>query len=710
MEKDPGASCNITLELMMINRIKMISWYALAASIVLASNFFSAHAAGEWTVRGEEDFSKGRLDGVSVLSTGELVLAPEAVSIGGLEANFVWDIASCQQGITYIAAGAPGSVYRLGNDYAELLHETEEQHVLSVLTMKDGSVLIGTAPEGIVYRLEKENGAEIFADLDANYIWDMVRGEDNSIYCATGPDGRLFRINEEGESSVLFQAPQMNLLTAATDQSGRYIYAGTQPDGLVYQIDRDGNYSILFDAEEDEIRNIISADSGELYASTAQTEQSPRRPAQNASPEGASRIEPPRRNNEEEMLPGKVRATNSIYRLEPEKGAYKIAEFPEALILSLACWQDCEEVLAGTGAEGRLVGVRTDGRTRVLLESDARHITALSKKPEGDIVMGTSNPGQLMRIERGYRKKGVYKSEVFDAEYLARWGALHSIEKKTEDTACEIFLRTGNSGEPDTTWSQWSEPVSGDGAAAPDVPMGRFAQVRIELSTESPDKTPELIQFAVHYRQTNRRPVIEQLDVTDGQGAGGGGPGSSTLRIEWDVSDPNEDELECSLFYRGTDEKNWRALKTGMREEAAYGWDTARVPDGYYLIKLIASDEPSRGAAEALESSKVHGPLLVDNTAPEVHSIEYSEREIAHHFVITGEVSDRSSRIQKIKVSHNSGEWQPVFTDDGLFDSKQERFTFPTGELEKGEHVFVFAARDAAGNWGSAQIIIEVEN
>ncbi len=679
--------------------------------LLLISAAATARAGRSWTLQGAGDFSKGELDGVSVLSTGELTLSPSVQALKGLEANFVWDIQSGDDGRILVASGAPGAAYEVRGDEVRLRYRTSEEHALSILPMPDGSILLGTAPRGIIYRIAQDDTVTVFADLDASYVWDMARSDDGRIYCATGPDGRLVRLTPEGEPSVAFAAPRpMNLLSLAMDAARGSIYVGTQPGGIVYEVKGDDDYTVLFDAPEDEIRDMVLCGDGVLYAGTARSEQAPGEARREREPDGAPRIRAPERDGSEELLPGRPAASNSVYRIDPGTGAYKLAGFEEALVLAVSCWKDHDEVLAGTGVDGRLIGIGTDGRTRVVAETGAMHVSALNATDDGRVVIGTSNPGQLMLMDPADREEGTYTSHVFDADYLSRWGTVRWMGSGADDTGSAVYVRTGNSREPDRTWSAWTGPAGEGRGERLELPMGRFAQVRVTLTSGDGETTPEVNQITLHYRQANRRPVIERLEV-NGENQRRGREERHALpekTVTWSASDPNRDELEYSLCYRGVDERDWRKLAAGLREETSFTWDTARVPDGYYLVRLIATDRPSRGATEALQDEKVAGPFLVDNGPPAISDLDYRERQIAGHYIITGVASDRASNISSIQVSHNSGDWQPVFPDDGLFDSGEEPFTFSTSELEEGQHVFVIIAEDAAGNTGSGKIIIDI--
>ncbi len=667
----------------------------------------AAYSGRSWSVSGEEDFSKGELDGVSVLSSGEMRLAPPIEEVRGLDANFVWDVKTAEDGRMLVSTGAPGALYSVEDGEAKRLYRTSEDHALSVLPLPDGSVLLGTAPRGIIYRVAKDGDVTVFADLDVNYVWAMAAGENGMIFCATGAQGKLLRLTPDGDVSEVFNAPQENLLSMAVDGNRDRIYVGTQPDGIVYEVEKNGDYSVLFDAEESEIRDLILAEDGALYAATAQGERSPTDGDSASKPDGSTQVPAPGgQRGTDDLLPGKPSTTNSVYRIDPETGAYRIARFQDEQVLALAYWDD--EILAGTGDEGRLLGLGEDGRTRVVLKTDTRHTSALAGMPDGNVLVGTSNPGRLFRVNKGYRKEGTYVSHVFDADYLSRWGTVSRLATLQEETEVKMHLRTGNSQEPDPSWSDWKGPAEGEDESRVGVPMGRFAQVKITLLSEDPMKTPEVNSFSVHYRQANRRPVIEEFGIQESDGGQSGAAGSSSKEINWSVSDPNEDEVECNLYYKGVEEREWKELKTGIRDETSYSWDTVRTPDGYYMIKLVATDRPSRGITEALQDEKVFGPFLVDNGPPELRKLEAVQRQNSESYVITGVAYDRTSKISSIQVSHNSGEWEAVFPDDEMFDSREESFTFVTPQLEEGEHVFVFIAEDAAENTGSGKILIDI--
>ena len=78
-------------------------------------------------------------------------------------------------------------------------------------------------------------------------------------------------------------------------------------------------------------------------------------------------------------------------------------------------------------------------------------------------------------------------------------------------------------------------------------------------------------------------------------------------------------------------------------------------------------------------------------------------------FELTGTATDEHSRVVRIEVSRNAGDWEPVFPVDGMLDSPEEPFRYVTEVLDAGEHVFVFAATDETEHTGSGKPVVHVD-
>lgn len=697
-------------------------------AVVALAVALPAFAAGgkTWTTSGTQQFASGKLEGVSVLATGELELAPQMEPVPGIEAGFVWDIKSDEAGSIYVATGAPGGVWEVRAGRAELIHETREKHVLSLLPLSDGTVLAATAPDGIVLRISRRGAVSTLVDLDVSYVWDMALGPMHEVYCATGPNGRLLRLNRAGEVTELLKVKQHNLLCVDVDSNGT-LFAGTDTDGYLYRIDRDGQAMVVYDADENEVRDLVVVGPDEVYICTAQGES--RRSAQ-PQPTAQRPQDGPMQSLTQDLpqppsMQGVPAASNSIYRYSLQHGATRIAQFDQAFVLSLT--ETPGRLLAGVGPGGRLAAIDENQLVRILAQVDAAHITALAPLPDGTAAVGSSNSGGLWLLSPEIVKLGTFVSKPFDAGYLSHWGKVTWQQVLQTGQNVRVRVRTGNSSEPDEFWGKWSEWGNEPSGFMPRVPPGRFAQFSAELSSHPRLGSPRLIAVEVAYRQTNRRPAIEDIAL-DGESLlkptanknrhppqarrappGQNGPKPARLVLAWKASDPNEDQLRYELHYRGTDESDWKELETDISGQNTYQWDTSRVPDGYYQVKLIASDDAVRAPETALFDTKITGPILVDNRPPLVAELAAEARPDGK-YVLRGIARDAHGTISAIQVSRNSGKWQPVFPADGILDSGEEAFAHVTDTLSASEHVFVFAVTDSKGNTGSGKLVVTVHD
>ncbi|MHC4454007.1 MAG: hypothetical protein ACYSWS_04865, partial [Planctomycetota bacterium] len=72
---------------------------------------------------------------------------------------------------------------------------------------------------------------------------------------------------------------------------------------------------------------------------------------------------------------------------------------------------------------------------------------------------------------------------------------------------------------------------------------------------------------------------------------------------------------------------------------------------------------------------------------------------------VSGVASDNLCNITDIQYSINSEDWQIVFPEDKIFDSKEESFLFKISYISPEEHTIVINAVDDEGNIGSNRIV-----
>ncbi len=451
----------------------------------------------------------------------------------------VWDLAIDARGGIYAATGDEGKVFRLDGDRWDVAFDANDTQALSVVALPDGHVFAGTGPSGQVVDVTDPKHPASRPDPAVQYVWDLAADRDGNLYAATGPAGQLWKRDPKGVWSLLLDSAQKHLLCVATGGDGA-VYAGSDGDGLLYRVAADGRVSVLYDAPQSEIRALVLAPDGTIYAGTAAESGSggqgrppslfsspgltagPSTPGAMATAAGPrAELQRPADARPERSTPIGGTASprpaspgeNAVYRVGTDGVAREVFR-ARVLIHALAVQGD--RLLVGTGPEGQLFEVRDGGRESApIARLDSGQILALANEKDGGLLLGTGDPGSVVRLGAGHAPAGTLTSEVHDAKLVSRFGAIDWKADVPRGTSLAIQARTGNVGEPDATWSPWSPEQHDADSARAGVPPGRFLQYRAILRTDDPALTPELRALSIRYQTENLAPEINRLDVPD---------------------------------------------------------------------------------------------------------------------------------------------------------------------------------------------------
>jgi hypothetical protein len=356
-------------------------------------------------------------------------------------------------------------------------------------------------------------------------------------------------------------------------------------------------------------------------------------------------------------------------------------------------------------------------------EGDA---TRLLASPKG-LLAATGSLGQILRLENGAAAGGWFEAPVHDAGTVARWGRL---TWRSGATGLSFRTRTGNSSRPDSTWSDWSSPISNQAQSAVTSPNARYIQWRAEFTAAA--SAASLDDVTIAYLPQNTPPAIHSINVTAQPGpvkaavsatnsaaysvtvtdsADSTPPApqpisraaSQQIQIAWQADDPDGDKLIYNLYFRGEDESQWKLLRADMSENT-YALDGDVLADGRYFFRVTASDRPSNPVNLAREAELVSAPVVIDNTPPVVKP--GSPRRIGQALEIGVEAEDPSSVLRRCEYSIDAGPWTPVEAADGVTDSSRESFPIRIESLPPGEHLVSIRVYDAVGNAGLAKIVV----
>lgn len=149
------------------------------------------------------------------------------------------------------------------------------------------------------------------------------------------------------------------------------------------------------------------------------------------------------------------------------------------------------------------------------------------------------------------------------------------------------------------------------------------------------------------------------------------------LQIEWQASDPNQDQLRYRLEYQQEGSSVWLLLADDLTA-SSHEWNTRLVPDGRYRIRVTASDELDNLPEQALRTSRVSDPIIVDNALPTISDLRIVAGSISKNqaTTITFKAASHLTPLQSAAYHlDNAKQWQVIFPDDLIFDSTNESLT-----------------------------------
>lgn len=728
---------------------------ALVVLIFTASAF--AATTTTWEMNGYQDFLRGRLEGLSLTRDGRLTLGPKLDTVFASDQPQIWSVAQASDGSLYLGTGNRGRLYKVDPaGKSTLLWTADQPEIFAVALDAKGVVYAATSPDGKVYRIANGKAAEYFAP-GAHYIWALKFAPDGSLFVATGDEGKIFRVTAAGHGELYYETGQEHVTCLAIDREGRLL-AGSEPNGILYRITAQNKAFVLYDANLPEIRSIVPAPDGSIYAA-ALGGSIARRVGAAANP-GANQttmVTAPAMsitvteaqgglNPNPKPEPPKPVATVQPAVVAPQAATdlsgvdhsalYKIN--PDNTVETL--WTSKEEnaydlVVSGTDltfitdTQGRIYRLDRDHKTTLLAQANEGEATRLVESANG-LIAATGNLGKILRLESKPGPSGWFESPVHDSGTVARWGRLYW---RGDATGVTFKTRTGNSIRPDATWSDWSAPLTDLAHSNITSPNARYIQWRAEMSAPAAG----LDSVTIAYLPQNTPPVVRSVNVTaqapsgakaasqavsssasyaitvtdSGEASTPAGTQSQTvsrasgsqIQISWQADDPDGDRLLYNLYFRGEDEREWKLLRANLTDNT-YLLDGDVFADGRYFFKVTASDRLSNPIELAREAELVSAPVLIDNTPPLVTVGAPRRNGAGAEFEVDAE--DRGSVLRRCEFSIDAGPWSPVEAADGVTDSSREQFNIRLPNLLAGEHLVVIRVYDAAGNAGLAKVVI----
>jgi len=706
----------------------------------------------------QADFLKGDVENLSIDSNGELTLGPAVELVYETAAPFLWSMTAQPDGTLFVGAGNEGKVFKIdAQGRGSMFFDSTELEAHAIAPAPNGGLYVGTSPDGKIYKVDRNGTGTPFSSPEAKYVWALAVDAKGNVFAATGDKGVIYKIAPDGKAAVFYKTNTSHVMTLTFDKAGNLL-AGTGTPGKVLRIDPEGKAFVLLDSPFQEIRALRFDDKGALYVAALSgstssgggptlTDDRPER----AAPEPSR---PPVPSVSAEITSISVvdvgagsgssgagredrrSPKGAVYRISPDGVWDQLWESREDSPYDLTFDHD-GAVIVATGNKGKIYRLEGEPiRPTLVARASGQQVTSFHKDARGRLYYATANPGKVFRLSSERAPRGTYESEARDAQMVATWGVISWRGTTPAGSRIELYTRSGNTETPDDTWSAWSTAYTNSNGSAIASPKARYLQWRAVLTAKS--DSPVLTSVTAAYLQRNLRPVVRSITIHPpgivfqkpfstgdpdlagfedqttpdrklaAAAAQQGTPSAVGRRtyqkglqtLVWKADDENDDELIYDVMYRREGETSWKTLKKATTDSIIV-FDTTTLPTGTYFVKIVASDSPSNPLGTALTGELDSAAFEIDNTPPDI--TVSNVRVERGRTVITFDVKDDHSPIQRVEFSQDGQRWRGVFPVDGIADSREEHYELVVdGEL--GGRGLTLRATDAMNNVSTTQV------
>ncbi len=680
-----------------------------------------------WLQHSREDFLKGEGEGVAVSSRGAVGPGYAFRELAAFEDAFVWSVAWLPGGDLAAATGTAGSIRRIAQDGSSALLASLGPLVPGCLAAEGDALWAGTAPDGGVWLIEDGKARQV-ARLPGVHPSAILPAGDGAVFVAGGGSGRIWRVARDGSVSLVADTGQSHVLALAAGEDGT-LYAGTSGGAAVWTVES-GRARALFRAAEDYVCSLAPGPDGSVYAATG-----PRGKVYRLRP-GAAPV------TLVDKLSGSFAALTVLKDggVGACEGSALHVLLPDDTVLTSRSREPFEAYSAAAREDGLVaIGAASGGAVRLAslagsgwFESaihDAERpadwgSVRLAEEGEGGAVRVMVRAGNTDRPGAGWSGW----RDVTESRLAGVSGARY-LQYRLE------FGEGGPTGvrEVEFSYLPANRPPTVK-LTSPEPGAFWSGEKEVRWSGSDPDRDRLTYQLLVSADGGKTWKPLEKAGEParpgDSGEQGGGDAKASTLsdeelerrmREELDRHPDLPESLKKEMWEsraqfiarvraserarasRETDSgQDASAERPSKTNDTSRKWDTRKVPDGEYLLKVIASDELSNGS-RALTAEAVSGPVRVCNTKPEVFlfaaTAEFSDGRLRR---LEGRADGKGAPVAAVEYRvDGKGEWATAEPSDGIFDQEREFFVINIDGAQPGKRSVEVRVKDAAGNTAS---------
>ncbi len=699
--------------------------YAMVSALLLAlSGPTMARAGGEhiWELAGHDEFARGELLQTMLSDKGEIRpgLANEKIDIDAV--GLIWSVVKAEDGTLYLGTAYDGKIYRVDGNRAHLIATTDSLVVTDMLIDSKGTLLASTIPGSTVWRISHPEKIDVEVPVKATphvtlaaeeMIWTIaLDAKTQTLYMGTGPEGKIWSAGKDGKPHLLLDTEEKHILDILPTEDG--ILAGTSPGALLLKVTAPGVSFALADFDGTEVKSIAALSANQLAVAVNEFVHPRTTPgsASKAPKQPASAMDASARASTSPSTKTSSKDHSFVYLVDATGAFEQVLEQKGTHITEIAVAEN-NTIFAALGNEGKIVSIARDRSVSEVADLAEREVMCVLADSTLSFA-ATGDAGAAYRFSDTHIQP-VYLTPVLDSKAVSHFGKLSWMASGP----LRVKGRSGNTITPTDNWTDWSAPIKR--GTAPSLAPGRYVQFRIEWL----DATTSLMQFELFYTPGNRRAVITHFTpdtpFADTRGASTGeagtsertvrlrpsGTNSKDLSLNWSVDNPDKDKLRYRLYYKPVGVSLWLPI---FKDEEPftgtyYSFKTDTVPEGLYHFKLIADDSIENPAGSVLTDEMISVPVPIDNHPPTISELKVDTATNR----VSGKASDSWSPIAALDYAVDGGNWMPVAASDGMLDAPTESFSFAiVPALSRGGHVVAVRAMDRNGNYTVRERHVEV--
>ena len=578
-----------------------------------------ARPPGRWIQQTAADFGGGTFEGAIVRDDGAIVPGPREKKLASSAEPVAWSLAVAPDKTLYVGTGYSARLLQIRGGVTRVLYEGPEVAITALALAADGTLYMGASPGGRVYRLRPDGKRDVLLQTREDFV-HALKLTPQGLYVGTGgPRAALYRVENPATVSAnpivkaLAVLPQTHL--SSIDSDGDNLLVGTGDDAVLYRVDaRSGDATALYQATNPSGQTLTISDGTQTQVIVVNSAN-----ASAQTPQTLGQANPFLRRsgltggNEITAIAADgagagvgdgayfgTLTSGTVYRCTAAGAIEPYWKSPGSAIYAMMKNGDDLYVACDGGQVWRLSGQKSDVKAARVLDASQPQVLALAQQGQS-LYAATANNAAVYQIGgEADQTTSEYDSDIFDAKSVVKWGALRSIGENVA-----LQTRSGNTVDPDATWSDWTA-LAGDKIASP---PGRYLQYRANLGAGG-----SLLKTEAIYRAPNRAPSVKWLSPTGGEYFSG----KQTLTLQG--TDPDADPLRYAVEIAAQGEP-FQAVADPTPTDSKVEVDTSKFKDGVYRARVRASDA-ARNPDDPQSDVAVSLPFTVDNTAPTFFSLE----------------------------------------------------------------------------------------